>query len=233
MKVKSFSANKVNLMNKKPLIFISDFDGTITKKDFYLIMIEKYLGWDYEKKVLERCKAGKITSFDYLNEIMGVVNQTEEQIKKDIDDIEIDEYVLTVMNKVKEVDGDFIVVSAGNSYYVEPSVRKFLGENIPVYANNGYYKDGGLIMDRENKHPHFCNKFGIDKRKIVDKYKELYETVIFAGDSSPDYRAGIASHIRFAKGLMKKYYDRDGIEYCPYNSFKDIEEELINRGILN
>ncbi len=220
-------------MSKKPLIFISDFDGTITKKDFYLIMIEKYLSWDYEKKVLERCKTGKITSFDYLNEIMGVVNQTEDQIKKDIDDIEIDEHVIAVMNKVRDAGGDFIVVSAGNSYYVEPSVKKLLGHDIPVYANNGYYKDGGLIMDRENKHPNFCNKFGIDKKKIVDKYKEQYETVIFAGDSSPDYRAGVASHIRFAKGLMKKYYDRDGIDHIAYETFADIDAELVNLGILN
>lgn len=219
-------------MIKKPFLFISDFDGTITKRDFYLIMIEKYLSWDYEKKVLARCKSGEITSFDYLNEIMGVVNQTEEQIQKDIDEIEIDEYVVSVMTKIIAAGGDFIVVSAGNSYYVEPSVKRLLGNDVAVYANNGYYKNGGLIMDRENKHPHFCNKFGIDKKKIVDKYKEQYETVIFAGDSSPDYRAGVASHIRFAKGLMKKYYDRDGVDYCSYDTFADIDAELMERGVI-
>ena len=57
-------------MNK--FAFVSDFDGTLTKKDFYHIIIDKYLqdkGW----KFYDEWKKTKKINVEFLNKIFAKI----------------------------------------------------------------------------------------------------------------------------------------------------------------
>ncbi len=64
------------------------------------------------------------------------------------------------------------------------------------------------------------------KIKIVSYYRSSYERILYAGDSTPDYKAGVASDYRFAKGLLRTVYEEDGVDYFSFDTFSDIKDIL-------
>ena len=65
----------------KKFAFVSDFDGTLTERDFYHIVIDKFLGDEGRKMYIEQKKNGKI-DVPFLNSIfgkIGFVNPPKEQ----------------------------------------------------------------------------------------------------------------------------------------------------------
>lgn len=214
---------------RKPMIFISDFDGTMSTLDFYLLMLEKYHPVGYDQMLLDKVRCGSMTSFEYLNEILSTVNKSFEELMRDVESVTLDPAVVPFVSLLEKSGIDFIVVSAGNSFYVDYIVKKYLGKEIPVIANPGEYRNGGFYMHKDTEHPYFCSKFGINKEKVVKYYRQFYDTVLFAGDSTPDYKAGKASDIVFAKGLLKKYYTRDNVPFYEYETFEDIRRIVCER----
>lgn len=71
--------------------FVSDFDGTITDKDFYHFVIEKY--FEDGRKLYTKWKADDMKDIDFLAAVFGSINQEEEVIIDDIKSIKIDEHV--------------------------------------------------------------------------------------------------------------------------------------------
>ena len=101
----------------KKFAFVSDFDGTLSAKDFYHIIIDKYLGSAGREFYVEWKKTKKI-NVEFLNKIFGSVNLTEQELLEEILKIPFDDYAKDFINNVKKNNGDFYNVSAGTSYYI-------------------------------------------------------------------------------------------------------------------
>jgi len=102
----------------KKFAFVSDFDGTLSSKDFYHIIIEKYMG-DEGKKLYNEWKKTKKINVEFLNIVFGSTNLSEKEIYEEIVQIPLDRYAKDFINKIKENNGDFYIVSAGTSYYIK------------------------------------------------------------------------------------------------------------------
>ena len=218
-------------MKKKALLFISDFDGTATKKDVYLLFLEKYHDETFQRTLAEKSSGKEFTCFEYLNTVFNDVNQSEEQILNDLREIEFDDYLLDFISYVKENSGDFVIVSAGGACYIEKILAYNGLSNIPFHANVSKFINGGVAMFHDETSPFHSYKYGVDKEKIVNYYRESYDMILYAGDSTPDYKAGIAADYRFAKGLLRTVYEEDGVDYYSFETFAEIED-LVREKIL-
>ncbi len=219
-------------MKKKPLLFISDFDGTATKKDVYLLFLEKYHDETFRRELAEKSARKEFTCFEYLNTVFNDVNKSGEQIVNDLEQIEFDDYLMDFISYTEEIKGDFVIVSAGGACYIEKILAKNSMSHIPVHANVSDFVNGGVRMYHDRTSPFHSEKYGIDKEKVVTYYRDKYELILFAGDSTPDYKAGVASDYRFAKGLLRTAYDRDGVEYFPFETFADIMKIVKERILI-
>ncbi|MCP3741015.1 MtnX-like HAD-IB family phosphatase [Rossellomorea sp. BNER] len=214
----------------KKWAFVSDFDGTISKKDFYWIVIEKY--FQGGQHLFRQWKAGEIRDIDFLTTVFKSINQNEEQIISDILQIPIDEYVPSFIRNVQKNGGDFFILSAGTDYYIHHVLNKFDVENVHVFSNQGFYHKNNIHLNIDEQHIHYSERYGIDKTKIIMQLQEEYEIVHFIGDSEPDSHPAEFSDLTFAKDSLQDLLREKGITFIPVNDFKEVEKYLIDKEIM-
>lgn len=215
----------------KKFAFVSDFDGTLTEKDFYHIIIDTYLQ-EWGRPFYEDWKKTKKINVEFLNKILGSIGRTEEEILEEIHRIPLDEYAIDFIHRVQKAGGAFYILSAGTIYYIDRLLAYHGIEDVTVISMSGVFKDGGIEVTPDEKSPYFSEIFGINKAKVVEDLKKEFETVFFAGDSEPDLGAAKAADIAFAKKDLKELLSKEQEEFVPFEKFREIEKYLEGRGWL-
>ncbi|MGL5381355.1 MtnX-like HAD-IB family phosphatase, partial [Clostridium sp.] len=211
----------------KKILFISDFDGTISKEDFYKKIMYKYMP-EKEETYYKDFKAEKIKDIDFLNEIFTTMNLEEDAIEDEIMQLEIDEGFEKIVEKCRELGIDFVILSAGCEYYIKKIMKKMKLESIPVFSNIGRYEEKGIRINPDQTSIFYSERYGIDKEKVVKHFREQYDMIIYAGDSAPDYKASLWADIRFVKGELIHLYEKTSRSYISIESLEDVISYLDN-----
>lgn len=211
----------------KECIFISDFDGTISKRDFYWIIIDDYIGAEGKQHYLDWKKNHKI-GVTFLNKIFTWHKFTKEEHDDVISKVAIDKTLKKFKVYLKTVDCELIILSAGFRYYIDKVLEAEGLSDIEVITNEGVFEEAQFQIRADEGSWYYHELYGVDKYKVIKHYKTLYKTVMFAGDSEPDYRAAVAADIRFAKGELVTLLEAGGYEYYAFNEFEEVGEILKN-----
>lgn len=201
--------------------FISDFDGTLTKKDFYKIISDEYLKEEC-RELYKDWRNKKIKDVDYLGYVFEHIGRSEEEIYEDIMKISLDAYAKEFIAQIKVLGGDFAVVSAGTSYYIEKVFEKQGINDVDIYSNKGVFKDKGIHFVLDESNEFYSDIYGIDKMKVVQKLKGKYDKIFYAGDSEPDLKAALIADAVFAKGSLPELLKEHGKEFIRFDSFSEI-----------
>lgn len=212
-------------------IFFSDFDATLTSKDFYKIVIEKHLG-NKGVQLYNDWKAKKMKDVDFLNTVFSSMNVSEEEVLKDILTIPFDKEAHEFMKKIKASGGDFIILSAGADYYIKKLFKHYGIEGFQIISNPSEYRDGGIHIMPDYNSPYYSEIYGVDKALAVKGFKDKAKRIFYAGDSMPDLRAAEQADIIFAKGALQELLKNEGYSFIPFNSFKEVEEYLTKAGVI-
>jgi 2-hydroxy-3-keto-5-methylthiopentenyl-1-phosphate phosphatase len=215
----------------KEFVFVSDFDGTLTFKDFYEVVINEHLK-EKGKRLAKKCLEEKKGVVHFLQTIFGAMNCSEEELHKLVEIMPFDRSAVEVVDIVKRFGGDFIVLSAGVSYYIDRVLVSNNISDIEVIANKGKYIDGKLELIVDKNAYYYSAFYGVDKEKVVKKLRTKYRKIIYAGDSHPDYNAAINSDLIFARGMLADMLERSNIKYIGFDSFKQIEKYILDNNIL-
>lgn len=215
----------------KKFAFVSDFDGTLSSKDFYHIIIDKYMG-DKGREFYREWKKTKKINVEFLNKIFGSINLSEKEIFDDIIQIPLDKYAKDFIDKVKKSNGDFYIVSAGTSYYIKILLEHMGIKDVQVISMEGIYSNGGIKITPDPNSEFFSEIFGLDKRKVIESIKKNYDYLIFAGDSEPDLDAAKTADLVFARSELAELLGKQNINFTEFSDFKQIEKDLIEKGIL-
>lgn len=211
----------------KNFIFVSDFDGTLTEKDFYKIIMDKYLK-EKCRNLYKDWRNKKIRDIDYLGYVFENIGRNEKEILEDIMEISIDPYAKEFINNVKSSGGDFAVVSAGTSYYIERLFESKEIKNVTIYSNKSIFKDNGLHFQLDETSEFYSSIYGIDKEKVVKKLKEKYNLIFYAGDSEPDLKAALISDVVFARGSLSELLRENDKKFIEFKNFQDIWNKVEN-----
>jgi len=209
----------------KDFAFISDFDGTLTKKDFYKILSEAY----YKEELLpifNSWKNGEMKNREYLSYVFNNVRRSESELNEDILNISFDPFAKAFIEQVKAAGGDFIVISAGASYYIDKVFENYNIKEVDVYSNKGIYKNNGIYFDLDEHSEFYSDRYGIDKLIIVEKTKANYKKIIYAGDSAPDLPPALISDLVFAKGKLVDLLRKEKKEFVEFENFSEVWDKL-------
>lgn len=209
----------------KDFAFISDFDGTLTKKDFYKIVSETYLKDEF-MPFYKSWRKGEMKDREYLSYVFNNMKRSESEIEEDILNIPFDSFAKAFIEKVKEAGGDFIIISAGTSYYIEKILKKHNIEGVDVYSNKGIFKDNGIYFDLDENNEFYSDRYGIDKLLVIKKLKSNYKKVFYAGDSEPDLKPALASDVVFAKGTLVELLQKENKEYIEFENFSEVWSKI-------
>ncbi|WP_010172725.1 MtnX-like HAD-IB family phosphatase [Bacillus coahuilensis] len=210
--------------------FVSDFDGTISQKDFYRLVIEKY--YKEGDKKYEDWQGGHIKDIDFLSEVFRNIHQPEEMISQDVLSLPLDPSFVPLVQKVQQAGGDFFILSAGTDYYIHKILNHLEIENVKVFSNEGYFEENNVKMKIDPNAWHYSERYGIDKSLVIKKLKEQYQTVYFAGDSEPDSHPAVFADVTFAKDSLQTILTSKHVPFEAINHFDDIIAYLKNNEVI-
>lgn len=218
-------------VNMNKLAFVSDFDGTLTDRDFYQIVMDKYLkdwAWDY----YHEWKKTKKINVEFLNKIFGSMDRSEEEIYEDILQLPLDPYAIDFIKRIEKNGGDFYILSAGTSYYIKKLLEHYNISSVTVISMEGVYKNRGIQILPDANSEFYSDIWGVDKAKVIYNLKQKYSKVYFSGDSEPDVGAANAADCAFARNELKKLLSDKNIPFVPFSKFNEVEEYMLQQGWL-
>lgn len=203
------------------MIFILDFDKTITLKDSTDEFVRKY----DEQGLLDfmtKYRAGQISIKEYLSGTLALAGKIgREEFEKNMGDtLKIDPYFKEFLRR-KPV---FKILSAATVNNICVVLEKNEIE-IPIediYSSKINFSESGIEVEYELDGG--CGFCGTCKKEVVEKLKKEFGKVIYVGDGTSDICGSQYADVVFCKvgEKLQKYYEEKELEYIPFSSFKDI-----------
>jgi 2-hydroxy-3-keto-5-methylthiopentenyl-1-phosphate phosphatase len=209
-------------------IFISDYDGTITDKDFYSLLAERYIPAgtsDY----FAQYRQGRMTHFEAMAAYFAFVPTEEQQLEELLAASQADPELGASAALLQRAGWELWVVSAGSSWYVERVLRR-AGVAAIVYSNPGRLEKGrGLVLEKPDpSSPYHSPSVGVDKSAVVRHALNVAEMAAFAGDGPPDLQPALLVRptLRFARGFLAEALRQRGEAFRPFSCWSEIAREL-------
>jgi 2,3-diketo-5-methylthio-1-phosphopentane phosphatase len=209
-------------------IFVSDYDGTITERDFYSLLAERYIP-EGTPDYFAQYREGRITHFEAMAAYFAFAPAEEEQIEELLAASRVDPDLAGAAARLQRSGWELQVVSAGSSWYVERVLRR-AGVQATVYSNPGRLERGrGLVLEKlDHSSPFHSASLGVDKAAIIRHALAVAETVAFAGDGLPDLQPAllVRPELRFARGFLADALRERGEGFRPFSRWSEIASEL-------
>ncbi|SMR52736.1 unnamed protein product [Zymoseptoria tritici ST99CH_1A5] len=233
--------NAGNMGTTRKIICFSDFDGTIFMEDTGHILTNAY-GCGPEKRELldAQIKSGERSFRDVSDEMWGSLDVPFEDGFKALESgLEIDRDFKHFHQFCRNNNIPFNVISAGLKPVLRRVLDHFLGEeassSIDIVANDAAIDDEGHAWKPIWRHD---TPLGHDKALSIEEYKQTAKLesedgtipmIVFIGDGISDLAAAGQSDLLFARrGLaLEEHCIKNKIEYVPYDTFADIQKEVM------
>ncbi len=209
-------------------ILVSDFDGTMTKHDFF-DLARRDLPSAADHDHWQDYVAGRITHFEALAGIFGAIRTDEATLAALVERMELDPGLKDSVARLRAAGWEIIVASAGCDWYIRRLLAR-AGVDLEVHANPGTFASAtGLVLALPKKSPYFRRETGIDKSAIVRAALARDPQAVFAGDGRPDLApAGlVAPANRFATGWLARHFRNTGEPFHPFETWSQIADRLL------
>ena len=216
-------------MRKPPhRILVSDFDGTMTKFDFF-DLARRDLPSAADHDFWQDYVAGQITHFEALAGIFGSIRTDRPTIETLVDRMELDPALPGAVAHLRAAGWEIVVASAGCGWYIERLLRQ-AGVDLEVHANPGAFApETGLRLTLPTTSPYFKRETGIDKCAIVRAALARDPNAVFAGDGRPDLAPTllVRPERRFATGWLAHHLKNVGEPFRPFETWSQIAAALL------
>lgn len=209
---------------------VSDFDGTMTRHDFYKLAIETLIPPETPDFWAEY-RAGTITHFEALRRYFASIRADESAVLAVVRRMELDPCLPAAVADLRRAGWEILVTSAGCEWYIRLLLAA-AGVNVTIYANPGRFEAGqGLLMERPRGSPFLSESLGVDKTAVVQTCLARGGTVAFAGDGFPDVDAArlVPADLRFARGDLAAVLKSEHLEFHPFETWSEISRALLER----
>src|SRR4051794_3152451 len=126
-------------------ILVSDFDGTMTRREFYELVRERLLPPDVPDYWIAY-RAGRMTHFEALRRFFLAAEGGEAALIALAGDMGLEPDLAAQVAALGRAGWETVVVSAGCSWYID-RLLSGAGVSIEVHANPGHIAGGRLVMD--------------------------------------------------------------------------------------
>ncbi|MDL2269593.1 HAD-IB family phosphatase [Desulfosarcina sp. OttesenSCG-928-A07] len=210
-------------------VLVTDFDGTITAHDFYLLAVQRLLSPE-ALTPWNDCLAGKIPHFTALQRIFRQIRAPESVVLELLQAMRPDPHLADALSALKNAGWHVVVASAGCQWYI-CRILDDLGIQLEVHANPGVYREGGpLEMEPPVNSPFYSPETGVDKAGIVRFYQKKDATVAYAGDGYADLPAAllVPSAYRFARAELASLLSQQKQKFIPFTVWSDVARHLLS-----
>lgn len=209
-------------------VLVSDFDGTMTRHDFYKLAIESLVPTgtlDYWAQY----RTGAITHFEALRLYFAAIRASEDEVLAVVRRMHLDAQLPTAVESLRQAGWSVVITSAGCEWYIRWLLAN-VGVEIEIYANRGRFEAGkGLLMEMPTGTEYWSPTLGVDKAGVVRRFLAEGRTVAFAGDGFPDAEAArlVPADRRFARADLAAVLRSEGLLFRSFEAWSEIANELL------
>jgi 2,3-diketo-5-methylthio-1-phosphopentane phosphatase len=211
-----------------PRILVSDFDGTMTRRDFY-DLVRKQWPPPPNDDPWEHYVNGWLTHFEALAAIFARIRTDEATLLALVDRMELDPALPEAVRTLREHGWTITVASAGCEWYLQRLLQR-AGLALEVHANPGEFSPArGLRMHLPVSSRFFSQSFGIDKAAVVRDAQSRSPEVAFAGDGRPDLEPAllVPPGLRFARGWLADALRFRGENFHYFEDWTELANTLL------
>ena len=208
-------------------ILVSDFDGTLTRYDFF-DLVRKRWPFPSEDDPWEKFVAGQITHFEALAEIFRGIRTSEADMLELANSMELEPGLAKSVDALRDCGWEVVIASAGCDWYIQ-RLLKNAGVSVPVHSNPGSFDpERGLQMSLPEHSPFFSPTTGVNKVGIVRDALGRSIRTAFAGDGRPDLESAllVPPQLRFARGWLAEALSERGEGFHPFERWSQIADQL-------
>jgi 2-hydroxy-3-keto-5-methylthiopentenyl-1-phosphate phosphatase len=209
--------------------FISDFDGTISKIDFFYFVVDRLLT-DTDMQPWIDYQQGKLRHVEAISQIFSKIRMDRGKFHKFILELPIEECFVETVHYCKDNNIDFYIISAGADYYIKVILDHLKISNmVKLISNKSRFSEDGLqIIEWDKNYPFYSLEYGISKKLAVEWIKNHHDCCIFAGDGKPDLDAAKIADVVFARGMLLELCQKHNIKTKELTSYCEILKYLKN-----
>lgn len=222
-------------------LYLTDFDGTITKVDTTNAMTEAFAtdGW---QESLRLWTLGQLSTTACAREIFRGFAAGPRELTEFLLAIPVDHTFLDFVRYVEKRREPLYILSDGYDLNIRLILEKAGLGHLPYYSNRLVY--GAEGWDIESPHLSSCGKCGACKKSIARSLMADYSRdpqggyakaaeVVYIGDGLSDRCGCQEADIIFAKGELLEYCQKKQIPCLPFRSFADVLALLKERDAAN
>lgn len=209
-------------------ILVSDFDGTMTKFDFF-DLARRDLPSAAEHDFWQDYVEGRITHFEALAGIFAAIRTDGPGIERVLAGMQLDPSLKDSVARLRAAGWEVVVASAGCDWYIRRLLAQ-AGVELDVHANPGVFApETGLRLTLPIDSPYFKRETGIDKSAIVRTALAHDPDAVFAGDGRPDLAPAslVKPGCRFATGWLAHHLKMSGDGFRPFETWSQIVTALL------
>lgn len=213
------------VVDGKPWIIFSDFDGTITKIDTLKFLLDNF-GASNWMEIEYKVKDGSMSEREALQAEFSTLNVSWiEAIESILESIDIDSGFAEFIEWIERIEMKFVILSGGVHEIIEPILKREGLKNIEVRANNVQItgKKWRLIPSDKPKIKNNCNHC---KTCSIVEMKDSGWRTIFIGDGLTDRCPAESADLVFAKDELAEFCLEQKLDFIPYKDFSDIKNTL-------
>ena len=209
-------------MQTSEKILVSDFDGTMTERDFYKVALSRLP--PRASAPWERYEQGLTSHFDALAVIFSRMRVNQQELDAMLAEMRLEAGLTGAIDRLRQEGWSLVIASAGCEYYIERILFR-AGVEAVIHANPGNFIPGqGLFMKKQRESPFFAAETGIDKAAIVRYNLDQGLDTAFAGDGRPDLAPAllVPPERRFARGWLADELDNRSQPFVRFKRWRDI-----------
>ncbi len=217
------------MKNENLKIFI-DFDGTISTDDVVDVILEKHASPEWTA-IEKEWAAGKIGSRECLSRQMALVSAGRPQMEKILEQVTIDPFFSEFLKNAVAAEIPVFIVSDGFDFVIKNVLSRKLPasvfQKLQIFCNAmDVTADSVRISFPAEACEHGCANC---KPRIIQKYREPGDKIIFIGDGLSDRYAAAVSDLTFAKKKLLSYCVEKKIPHKEYSNFHQIKEWILSK----
>jgi 2-hydroxy-3-keto-5-methylthiopentenyl-1-phosphate phosphatase len=206
----------------KYALFI-DFDGTVTLVDTLEYLLNNFADASWQN-IEEQIAKNEISEAVGLKEQFKLINVEKEKALERLDTVvQLDPFAIEFFQWCEDKRIPTTIVSGGFRWIISHFLKKHGIQKIDLKSNDSIVENGKWkIIPGDNSLD--CNKCNHCKTQYIHSAKNKGFTTIYIGNGNTDRCPSMQADIVFAKAELKKFCQKEKIQFY---SFRDLGEVMV------